>query len=108
MHEQYLRSEILAKPDKPAAHYGSSQKIVAAPLRETKSVTKIEPFRFRSRERKVSSLQKKIRVAIEVERVDQREQKLGTPTLPILQKKDSKAFWSNLRKEYDNLLQEKQ
>ena len=39
--------------------------------------------------------------------MEPREQKLSTPSLPVLPKRDSQAFWQSLKKEYDNLLGEK-
>lgn len=94
LNQKYLQSQVLPKPEKPAVH-------------SSKSVTKVRPFRFKSLEKKPLSLNKKIQIAIDIQRVEKKEQRLSTPTLPAVISRNGKEFWSNLKKEYENLVNQK-
>lgn len=67
----------------------------------------MRPFRFKSVEKKPLSLNKKIQIAIDIQRVEKKEQRLSTPTLPAVVNRNGKEFWSNLKKEYENLINQK-
>lgn len=80
LNQKYLQSTTLTKTEK-----------FTSGMRETKSVTRMKPFRFNSLEKKPLSLAKKIKIAIDVERIEKREQKLATPSLPsVLQKNNAR------------------
>ena len=64
-------------------------------LRETKSVTKIEPFKFNSDSRR--SPGKRIRIAIDVQRFDSKETRLSAPSLPQVRARNRKEFWNELQ-----------
>lgn len=71
----------------------------AGGLKETRSVTKAQPFRFNSIEKKTFSLNKKIKIALDIQRVEKKEQRLSTPSLPsVARKPTGREFWSSLKK----------
>lgn len=66
-------------------------------LRETKSVTKITPFKFTERSRKSQSdFKDRIRIAIEIAHIKP-EQKLSIPSLPQVHS-DGRSFWKKMNK----------
>lgn len=58
LNQKYLQSEMFTKTQKNTGG-----------LKEIRSVTKTQPFRFNSIEKKTFSLNKKIKIALDIQRV---------------------------------------